>query len=339
MQSIRDRQLAFFIARVTGERAKEEWRAHVKAAVETLLEAPLGEVTSVEAIERALDAAATRASFQRMVRPISRAIHLESVKELRRDKTRVGHYVPAEARKKIDQLLLRPKLVQEKLLRRVLEQDAMEETMRDVLYDALKEFNERVNPFVADWGLPGIMKKLGPFGFGPVAKSIEGVRAEFDKRMEPEMRKFLAGFSRKALTKVGDLVSKNDGSQKFVELRRAVVSWVYEQEVREFLTGVDDEGATLAHGAALDVTEHVSALSDVRKRRREALDAFFAAHHAHPLRRVLADYGGAFELETEAFADASWPAVRRVLESDEVKATVKRMLDEFWDAEEAAAKT
>lgn len=329
-QALRDKQLAFFLARVVGEEAEREWRAHVKDGVHTLLETPLGLVVSAEALDHAVCAALRKESFARMIRPISRSIHTETVKALRVEKTKIGGYVPKPAREKIDALLARPKLVQDKLLRQVLEQDAMEETMRDVLFDALKEFNEKVNPFVADWGLPAIMKKLGPFGFGPVSKAIDGVRAEFDKRMEPEMRKFLQTFSRKALTKTGDLMSKNSGSPKFIELRKAVVAWIYEQEIRELLGGVDDEGATLAHGAVLDVIEHSNALDYVQKRRRAELDAFMAAHGKDPVRKVMADYGGVPEIDTDALADATWPALRALLASEPVRAHFGKLLDEFW---------
>ncbi len=331
-RELKAKQLAFFLERVVSDQAKTDWRAHVRDGISTLLESPLGEVASAESLDRAIVAALRRESFTRAIRPISRSIHLDVVRSLRIDKTKVGVYVPKEAREKIDALLARPKLASEKLLRRVLEQDAMEETMRDVLYDALKEFNEKVNPFVADWGLPGLVKKLGPFGFGPVGKAIDGVRAEFDKRMEPEMRKFLKTFSRKALTKTGDLMSNNDGSQKFIELRKAVVSWIYEQEIREFMTGVDDEGAKLAHGATLDIIEHVSLLDEMKKRRREAIVAFFSLHKNDPVRKVMADYGGAPDIDTDALADATWPALAKLLSSEPVRAQFAKLLDEFWDS-------
>jgi len=329
-QALRDKQLAFFLARVVSDEAKREWRAHVRAGVNTLLESKLGEIASAESLDRAVVAALSKGSFARAIRPISRSIHAETVKALRLEKTKIGGYVPKSAREKIDALLARPNLVQEKILRQVLEQDAMEETMRDVLFDALKEFNEKVNPFVADWGLPGIMKKLGPFGFGPVSKAVDGVRAEFDKRMEPEMRKFLQTFSRKALTKTGDLMSRNSGSPKFIELRKAVVTWIYEQEVRELLGGGDDEGAMLTHGAVLDVIEHSSLLDYVQKRRRSELDAFFARHAEDPVRKVMADYGGSPEIDTDALADATWPALSTLLTSAPVCAQFAKILDEFW---------
>lgn len=332
LETVREKQLAFFLERMTSEKAKAEWQAHIAAGIETWLDTPLERLTTPEALGKAIDAAMSRDSFARAIRPISRSVHLENVRRARKDKTKLGHYVPKSAREKIEAVLARPNKGAERLLRQVLAQDAMEETMRDVLYDALKEFNERVNPFVADWGLPGIMKKLGPFGFGPLAKSIEGVRTEFDKRLEPEMRKFLQGFSRKALDKTGDLMSKgSSGPGKWGELRKAVVQWVYDQEIRELMGDVDDEGASLTHGAVLDVLEHSHGLEDVTKHRQESLAAFFAQHGKDPLRKVLADHGGAPVIDAGALAEATWPAVRALLSSEPVAAQVCKLLDEFWD--------
>jgi hypothetical protein len=335
LQTVREKQLAFFLERITGEKAKAEWQAHVAAAIETWLETPLERLTTADALTRAIEAAMAKESFARAIRPISRSIHMESVRSSRKEKTKLGHYVPKSAREKIEAILARPNKGAERLLRQVLAQDAMEETMRDVLYDALKEFNEKVNPFVADWGLPGIMKKLGPFGFGPLSKSIEGVRTEFDKRLEPEMRKFLQGFSRKALDKTGDLMSKSGSGGKWGELRKAVVQWIYDQEIRELMGDVDDEGASLTHGAVLDVMEHAQSLDDVKKRRQEAVAAFFARHGKDPLRKVLADYGGAPVVDAPAIAEATWPAAKALLCSEPVVTHIRKLLDEFWDAVKA----
>ena len=101
------------------------------------------------------------------------------VTAMRTDKTKLGDFVPAKARARIDKLLEKMRTVNEKLVRQLIEQEAMEVTLRVVIFDALKEFNEKFNPFVADWGLPGLLKGLGRFGLSPLTKSIDNVRLEF----------------------------------------------------------------------------------------------------------------------------------------------------------------
>ena len=331
---LRQRQLTFFTGRLVSERAEVEWEVHVRDAIATLLDAKVAAALAPDALLAAIEAATTTESFARMIGPISKAINAELLADMRARASRVGDYVPATARATIDQLLERPGLMQEALIRRILEQEAMEETMRDVLFDALKEFNERVNPFVADWGLPGIMKKLGPFGFGPLAKSVENLRAEFDRRLEPEMRKFLQTFSRKALTRTGDLLTKNSDSPNFISLRKSIVSWVYEQQVRQLLAGVDEPTSTLAQQAMLEIAEHTAGLASVRVDRRRAITAFVSSHGDQTLRELLASFGAEAALDSQAIAAATWPAVRAVLGSEAVRAWIDAVLGEFWEAQD-----
>jgi hypothetical protein len=242
----------------------------------------------------------------------------------------VGQLVSDATKQKIDKLLEQPKLMNEKLVRRVVEQDAVEEILRDVLYDGLKEFNEKVNPFVADWGLPGLLKKLGPFGLGPLGKSLDNVRAEFEKRLEPEMRKFLQGFSRKALKRVSDLAVEKGDDQNAIALRKSIAAWVYEQELRELVGNVDDERAKMFHEISLDVSEYTSALEIVRTKRREAFAALFAAHAKMPLGAALGDHGISARPDFAAVAGAIWPLYVAAVKSDALRARMTQVLGEFF---------
>ena len=58
---------------------------------------------------------------------------------MKKDKARLGDYVPAQARLAIDDLLERNDLVPERLVRNVFDQEAIEDAIRDILYDGLKE--------------------------------------------------------------------------------------------------------------------------------------------------------------------------------------------------------
>src|SRR5262249_37749361 len=140
-----------------------------------------------------------------------------------------------------------------RLLREALENEAAEEVMRDVLYDALKEFSEKVNPFFADWGLPSLLKKLSPFGLGAMSKGFDSVRVEFDRRLEPEIRKFLLGFSRRALKNVADFTIDKADEPEFVAIRKRLVHFLLERRVAELCPEPDDGRAAMARDIALDL--------------------------------------------------------------------------------------
>ena len=137
----------------------------------------------------------------------------------------------------------------EDLVHRVFEDEAAEEVLRDVIYDALVEFNDSVNPFFADWGLPSLLKKVMPIGSGTVIKSIGAIRGEFDKRLEPEMRKFLLVFVRKSKKKIAGLIVSKGSDPKFIALRQSVVD-----HANTFSPGVTDVTAGDTRGTRVDVS-------------------------------------------------------------------------------------
>ena len=329
-EALAKKQVDWLVARLTSDAAKTELAKDLENGYDAILGRPVEDVIDLAALEAAIDASLTKERFARGTRPATLASHMGILRIVRTERTKVGQLVSDDTKKKIDKLLERPKLVNEKLVRRAIEQDAVEEILRDVLYDALKEFNEKVNPFVAEWGLPGLLKKLGPFGLGPLGKSLDNVRAEFEKRLEPEMRKFLQGFSRKALKRAADLAVKNGDDANAVALRKSLALWVMEQELRELVGNVDDENAKLVHEIALDVSEYASTLDVVRKKRRETLSALFAAHAKMPLGAALGDHGISARPDFSALAAAIWPAYVAVVESDAMQKRLVALFGEYF---------
>ncbi len=323
--AIAEKQARFVLERLADE---EAFKKDVKIAVEALLATPLADLVDPARVEATITAAITN----KRDRALGRAIHLAVLRATKQDTTKLGALIPDEAKKKIEKQVTKPKTINEKLIRQLLEQEAMEETLRDVIFDALKEFNEKVNPFVAEWGLPGILKKLGPFGFGPLGKSMENVRAEFDRRLEPEMRKFLQGFSRRAVRRMGDLVVQNSDDPKFTALRKSMLGWLYEQQVRELFGGVDDETASAWHDIGADVIEHALALESTRAQRKKALEALLRDHGREPLSEVLRKNGLASAPDTDAIARAVYPAAKAFFTSDAARARLTSLLREALDA-------
>lgn len=338
-EALAERQVAWLVRRLTSDRMRAELERDFERIYDAVLARPVSEVVDLPALEAAIDAALTKQQFERATRPATLATHMGILRILRTEKTKVGDLVSEDAKKKIDKLLERPKLVNEKLVRRAIEQDAVEVILRDVLYDALKEFNEKVNPFVAEWGLPGLLKKLGPFGLGPLGKSLDNVRAEFEKRLEPEMRKFLQGFSRKALKRAADLAVAQGDDANAVALRKSIALWVYEQELRELVSNVDDENAKLLHEIVVDVTEHGAALEVVRKRRHDAFAALWAANAKQPLGAALGDLGVSARPDFASLVAAIWPMWVAAIQSPAMQARAKELLGEFFAEDDSTVSS
>ena len=263
--------------------------------------------------------------------PVMRRATPASVAWLRGDEHPLGHYVPQAARVTVDAFLTRPGLVPQRLVRELIEHEAMEEVMHDVLYDVLIEFSEKVNPFFAEWGLPALLKRVMPIGFGAVTKALELVRQDFNARLEPEIRRFLKGMTRKALHRASGVVMATSGDAKFVALRKRIAHWLYEQPVRELMAGVDDERAKQMQQIGEATTRRVLGLEEVRAKREAVVRAFVEENAAKPLGEVLASYGVEFELDLEGLAAATWPMLASALKSEPVRAWVAQLVGEFFD--------
>ena len=336
LDELKARHIAFMQARLVSSEAERDWRTNVEAAGVALLDTKVADLVDPERLADAIDAILNKAIVHRALRPaiVAAAVIVES--RLRSDHNKAGEYVTPEVRARIDRLMEQPGLMPERLWREALENPAAETVMRDVLYEALTEFMDKVNPFFADWGLPGLLRRLSPFGFGAAGKVLESVRAEFDRRLEPEIRKFLRGFSRRALSHVADLSIKKADEPEFIAIRKQLVGWVLDQPVGELCPPPGDVRSDAARVAALDWMEHLLARPDLRHEWRDAIDDLCTLHARQTLREALASYGidpSVVVGAAGAVADASWPAVKAALSSEAVRGWVEKVVGEFYDVE------
>src|SRR5262249_39299037 len=144
------------------------------------------------------------------------------------------------------------------------------------LYDGLKEFSEKVNPFTAEWGIPSLLKRLSVLGAG-LGKGLDSVRAEFDRRLEPEIRKFLAGFSRRGLRGMVALTMAKNDLPKSVALRKRLAAWLLEQQLGELARGADEETIALGQEIGLDIAAAELGREALRARRRALIEEALAS--------------------------------------------------------------
>ncbi len=330
LEALKRKHVAFLAARLGSDAARADWVRSFRDGYAWVLGLRLRDVIDPVVLTEGITNALTADSVKTFFAPIARDIHLRVLASMKTDRALLGDYVPAPARLAIDVLLERPDLVPERLVRTLFDQEAIEDAIRDMLYDGLKEFNETVNPFFADWGLPALIKRM-PIGSGTILKSMGAMRGEFDKRLDPEIRKFLLAFSRKAKGKLADLFVKKGDDPKFVELRKNVVSFLYSQSMSELLGGIDESAAKNAQIA----TEHVY-LETLRReypraRLQQEVAAFLKEHGDATIGEWLAGIGATGEPDLDAWANLLWPDVKRGLESPVARAFFEKLTNEFYD--------
>ena len=334
LAALKARHLAFLEARLVSAEAEADWKKSLGPIVADLLAIKVGDLASPQHMADAADALFTPEAVERTVRPLARHIVNVVIHELHAEKGTVGARVPAATKKRIDQLLERPGLFPDRLVRALSEEYAVEEVMRDTLYDALKEFSEKVNPFTADWGLPGLLKKLGPFGMG---KGFDSMRADFEKRLDPEIRKFLQGMSRKSLRKMVEFTIAKADEPRFIAVRKRLVGWMLEQEIASLSRSTDVEVVLLGQDIALDITAAELSRGGFRERRRAMIEAALVARKDRTVKEALDELGVGLVLDVDTLATATWPMVRAALGAPAVRAWLEGIVGEFYDAEIAAA--
>jgi hypothetical protein len=338
LREIRARHLAYIEERLASAEAEAEWRANCRAGLEALLDARLGDVAPGSILADAIDRLLSPELLERVARPLSRELLAVAMAELSKHEEPLGARFPPAARERVELLLARPGLVPARLIRETLEQEAMEEMMREILRDALNEFFEKANPFFGEWGIAGLLKKLTPFGIG-VTKTLETVKAEFDRRLEPEIRKFLQGFSRRALKTMADVTIQRWDEPSFVAIRFELLAWVLGQKVSDLARSVPFDVLDEAQSIELEIARAISADPNVSARRRELIEAAVTSRAGARLAEVLGELGVSVRVDEDAraFADATWPWVRAATRSGPFRAWLASFVGDFYDREISAA--
>lgn len=328
--ALRSRHVAFLAERLVDDRARGDFIRSFPAGYDHVLSRPLRELLEPKTLVEGLRGVLTNEAVRGLLSPIAREINRRVVTALRADDAKLGDYVPQEARDALDELIARPDLLPEPLVRKVFDDEVVEEIMRDVLYDALVEFNESVNPFFADWGLPALIKRFMPIGSGAVLKSMTAVRTEFDKRLEPEIRKFLLGFSRKSKKKIADFIVGSAGDPKLVALRKSIVGFFYEETFAQITQNVDDDARMAADEAAEAIVLEVLKRDRPRDLLLAELEKLIAEHGDETLGAWLARIGVMERPDLEKLAELLWPFVKLALESPPARAFWERVTWDFY---------
>lgn len=331
LEALKIKHVAFLEARLTSDAAREDWLRSFRQGYRWAQTLPVRDVLDPVALTSGIARALTSPSIKTLFAPIGKDLHRRVLASLKSDASRLGDYVPAQARLAIDELLERPDLVPEHLIRNIFDQEAIEEALRDTLYDGLKEFNEGVNPFFADWGLPALLKRM-PIGGSAILKSMGTMRGEFERRLDPEIRRFLLGFSRKAKVKLADFFITHGGDRTSIELRKNVVSFLYGQSLKELLRGVDEPASRKGEVAVEHIVLETLRRDHPRERLRAGIEQFLEEAGDATFGEWLTRIGASGEPELDAFAELLWPHVKRGIESPVARAFFVTIAGEFYDS-------
>lgn len=325
--------VAFVKKRLGSAWGRQKLRENLELGFRHVLTTEVGKLTTVDALDRAWAAFTTDPWLSNAARPIVRTAILLEMARLREDPEKLSRYVSDEAVELMNQLLARPGLVPEKLVKKLIGHPAFETIARDVLDDALREFSEKVDPFRAEWGLPSVLKLGGPFSLGlsAFAKSIDGIRDELARRVEPERKRFLQTFARRSLDTVADAVVKRSDEPQFVALRKELFAWLLEQPVSELVATQPAPVTELVEKFGHKVAVHNAHDEGTARRRRAHIELLLRAHEKQSLESALSVYGAKLEPDFDAIVDLVWPTVQSLLEAPLADRFIDELVGDFYD--------
>ncbi len=329
-QSLLISQKEFVRARLLSDQAKSEWVQNVRLVGQALLQERVDRLVDLPRITRLLEESLAPATLEHVVAPLVTAFRADVLAWAKKESLPLGHFVPTTARGHVDAILEGKNLVPEAFIRAVIEHEALEGVMREVLHDTIREFNDKMNPFSSEFGIISMLKKMMPLGFGAVSKSIDLVRAEFEKRLEPELVKFLNTVSKRALGKMCTMTLDKWQEPEFITLRKSVAAFLYDQPLGAFVANVDETAIQHGQGAAHATLLHLSTLTRATELRNEILRSLLHRFGTRTLREVFDELKVDPTLPYEAFGEASWPIVSAALASPPVQAFLDALIEEFW---------
>lgn len=304
------------VERATGREAEQLWRDNLEALYDAVLAVPVGRLLHPRTTSDAVESALSPEVIDSGARPAARLGWILLLGQLRDDKRRIGEYVSDDGREALEDLAARPDVMPERLIREVFEDEAAREVAADLIYDALREFQDKVNPFFAEWGLPSLLKRLGPFGLGGMGKAFDSLRGEFEKRLEPEMRRFLASFTGRGVKRAAGYIIDHAGDRAFIGMRKRILQWVLDQTVAGTVASTGEALLNRGQEIAEEIAAHAVGLDSVRSRRRLVVEQLVTLHADQPLGEALAQYGITARPDFDLAARFTWPFVKAALASE-----------------------
>ncbi len=311
---------------IEGERPREEWRELLEATWDHLLASEVRELVDEESAKALAERLIDAALLTELSRPTVVNVASAVIAELREDQESIDRFLPEEAHEKLQAVLERPGLVHPDWVRAMFRGEAAEAVLNDALYRALKDFSTI---------LPRLMVKISPVGrfgmLGSAGMFAEKLIEELQKRIEPEIRSFLAESSDRILRRAAEFTISKIDDPASIEFRSNFVRFVLSKSPAFFLEAADDEliaevGA-IVELSACHIAETPELVTEVHRWVDRGLE--------HAAGKTLAEALEIGHMEhrppIDAIAEATWPAFAAVLVSPQAQAWLDRLVDELID--------
>jgi len=292
--------------RLTDERAEADWHRLLPELWHQAQSTPLRRWVDEEGLLRLVEAHRQEATTAAWATAVARM--LEDVRtELAETKDSPEALFGPEAVAAAQAIAARPGLPPEAWIRHLFAQPAADMLIADTLYRSVRDFSTAVPRLVQNL-LPGFLGRFAKMGSGAVGAVAE----EVEKRLEPEVKRFVDRGSHKALERAADFAVGQSDSEQAVAARRSFVAFVAQQPVAETATLMPE--AKQIEDVLGAAGRHWSQSDTAHEALTQALRRWFERHGDRTLGELLQAYGlGETEPPFEAWAESTWPLIRGLL--------------------------
>lgn len=310
---------AWLKARLTGDRARREWTQVWVHAWEPQLARPLQDHVDVQAVLRWQDAHADTAdAFAAQVSTIVRA----RVEGGRGD-GRSGRDLPEGAREALI-AAFRDAPVPPEWVRQWFATPVAEMLVSDTLYRSLKDFSLAI-PNLIQGLLPGVVGRFAKLGGGRLGSLVD----EIERRLDPEVRRFVDAGSRIALERAGDFAVRHLEDPSTAKARADFARYLLSEPVSRLVTPMSDEVLDQVDAMLHALAEDAKAGGPTRDAVRQSTEHFFQTWGPRPLRDLLTHWGVPVDPPLEAWADVTWAPLLTFLRSPAATEWLDRLAQEF----------
>jgi hypothetical protein len=311
-------------ARLCGEAARKEWACVVEAAWAQLMQTRVEQVLEREALQALVDSYLRPERILELVRPGLRAALPMALEHVRKDNEPAGRWVPDEAKEALRALASERGLVQEEWIRALFRQEAVERLMADALYRGIRDFSTILPRIVL--GLLPTSRLPGFGGAGAIGKKL---LEDLERRLEPEIKNFLAGGTQKALSRAADYALKHMEDPSSVAMRKNMVDFVLSKSPSFHVEALTDARLKSVEPIVEAIAQHVARREETRRIAREVLDELLDRSGGKTVREALEELGIGATPELQAWAAASWPAAQSYLAAPGIRAWLDGLVDEL----------
>jgi len=312
-----------------GKQPQKEWRQLLEATWDYLLLMPVHDLIDAKTAKVAADQLMNADLVTELSRPIVGAVAPVVIQGLREDERPLECFLPQDAQAKLEEAIARPGLIHPDWVRAMFRGEAAEAVLNDALYRALKDFSTL---------LPRLLLKVSPMGrlgmLGSAGALAEKLIEDLERRIEPEIKSFLAARSDEILNRAAEFTIAKLDEPASIEFRANFIKFVLSKSPA-FLVGAADDELLEDLGVVAELTaRHVVDMPEVRADVHAWIDRAMAYSEGMNLGEALHLEGIEVRPPLDALAEATWPAFTALLGSPQAQHWMDTLLDELLDEHE-----